>query len=333
MSETLHTPSGLPFVWDYSTNKGRVVASWIKLESGLELDFTFQEETMWTRFSSRLGFCSEYQTNDEAFNNRIFVMSDSSAFRQRLTLDSKLRHAVTAAFNAGVREICFKKGYFVARLSQNMREPDMAQAEIVVKALMEMRESLRALADEPDALHVKSRTLRRIYLAIYIAFTCGSIGLLVMDGIHNYVQIDWAAFWPVWARYAVCIFVPFLILMRALVGGTSYGHKIFMQFLVFGLLSGLVAVGAGVLWVNGQYDRSEPYIYRQPIISKHTTRHKNSTSYYVTVANWHDAGDTRSISVSSGEYSTMQPGMVLLLVTKEGYLNIEWISAYKAVNK
>jgi len=59
----------------------------------------------------------------------------------------------------------------------------------------------------------------------------------------------------------------------------------------------------------------------------YSTRHKNSTSYYLMLKSWRSSEPTVEVKVPALVYQTTSVGRTATITTKSGWLGWEWVVA------
>ena len=121
----------------------------------------------------------------------------------------------------------------------------------------------------------------------------------------------------------------YLTLIVIMFNRTSYAMLLLRDFLLFGILSFAIFASQAYRSINIDLDKQEPVIQKVEVLGKRISRSSKSTSYYVTISDWRQAGKRHSLSVTSGIYhSTPEKGQISIKVHK-GRINDEWIEFSK----
>src|SRR5260221_10884429 len=128
------TPSGQSYGWSYTPRtRNSPPRSQLSIDAKLPADFRVVEECWFHRFAKWMGFASEFQTGDDAFDASCYIYSDDASFSNSLR-GSNLRQRIRAIFEIG-NELSGRDGKLIVTMREASRAPDPTIADSVVREL------------------------------------------------------------------------------------------------------------------------------------------------------------------------------------------------------
>jgi|GEM_PF-2101149 len=318
------------FLWEYEISSGRrhrrPVASRLGISASIPFAFAVEQERWTHRLSKWFGFCEEFQTEDNDFDQHVFIISDDKLFQQKLQNNIELHQLIVRAFAQGARKIYSSSGYLIIQLKEIQPEPHPDMAESLTALLYDIKRHLGSSVAPPQEHETRLPTKLIIGKALPVFLLMAAMVTLIINLVMGFTIIDWEPMWPLLRDTSIAAILGILIAIYGLFHNSSYGHEVLMRFLAIGSWSTVLA-SLTVLWfVNCQYDASEPQVYNQPALEKYTTRSKRVTHYHIRIANWHRPEKTIAVDVPYNLYASIRIGDQIRIFARPGYLGMEWIS-------
>lgn len=316
--------------WRIEAGKNRPPSFHVSIDCATDGEFRLVRETGALRLFKRLGVSAEVQTGDRAFDQAVYVLSDTPAFTRSALLDARRREAVQRLQGLGFTEVVLAAGRLEARI-RPLRDPAHGSPEVVEEAVRQLGvlgqglERLQATAT-PDAGWKARR------LAVY-AFSIGTaIGGLatVMWGVNAFRPLDGLQVFLDSLRLGLAALLAFGMLALMWLRGRSSSH-IHLSVTLGVSLIGIPALAAGGLLVlNGLLDDGPASEHGAPVLHKRWSRSKSSTTYYATVKSWRAGRRAEEIRIDHSTYQRASPGRSRLVVaTSAGRFGYEWVADYR----
>jgi len=118
-------------------------------------------------------------------------------------------------------------------------------------------------------------------------------------------------------------FLILLVMLRLLYRNIEKGnkHRVLIYFVI--LTNVAIYSFAAVYGINCVYDKSNPKIYRLPVVNKSIYKGRHTT-YYLKVKSWRKENHSEEISVTKDQYNTTRIGDTVKLDRQQGLLEIPW---------
>jgi hypothetical protein len=287
------------------------------------------------RFFTKLGISRQIKTGDAAFDQEFYILSDETDFATGYFSDPQKRQAVSEIFAMGFTDVKHDGKIMEARLSPFKMSDEVDPAVITVP--LASLNLLAAMPSTPFQYHpyelspqgANFKMLRVVAFAVPILASIAAIVTLVW-GMAVFEPLDAGALFLDSLKYSVPTLVLFLWLAVRWVRGRSGSHRELLVILGLSLVAFPLAGFGGQTSLNGWLDASPPVPHQTLVVKKHTTKNKNSTSYYVSLRSWRDARTTEKLSVHEALYNQVTPGKtVITAVTRAGHFGFEWWVSYR----
>jgi hypothetical protein len=293
-------------------------------------EFQMTVETWFDKMCKRLGIATEVQTGDEKFDDECYIRSDTPEFTAAYLTDPVKRIAILDLRRFNFKDVSLTDGKLTAKWTgfnpDTDDRPDL-NADVAARLLILAR---NLPAEQPEFAH---RTGAHRKLGQFVLWTGLILFALTAIGIAAFPPVETGEL--LFRAAAVLLAWPLFAYISAyLLSGTSRSHNAWGALMLGSLLLFPPGCAGTIGLLNGLLDSSPEVAHDALITDKYTTRSKNKTNYNVRVASWRDPGETVSFRVSSSEYGTVAPGRSQMhVVTRAGWLGVEWIKSKRVVSK
>jgi TonB family protein len=305
------------------------------------LRIVMRRESEFDRLAQIVGIAHEWKTQDERFDQSIYVVSDDVEMLQALSRNATLRNDIcelladpaVEALHCGFGSIWVDCKSSVAGASSN---EDSVIGEKVARRLWKTLDPVRA---QFEALQLqewrneRDPAFRQEQLFLGIAALVGILGALAMlttlgvdlprplveSGIVRHAGVA-----------ALATSVVLALALFAILGRTSRTHLVLLEiFLVAG--PGAWLIGESYYQqFNQNADRAPPAEFVTRIAGKHYSRSRRSTSYYISVDHWPDTRIDRTLQVTFAVYKRLSRGQCVDFELHPGALGDLWLRAIKS---
>ncbi len=293
--------------------------------------FQIKKETAFDRFFKKIGLCKEIQTQDEQFDKKYYISSDTVPFTTYFFSKSKNRQVVDQLQGMGFNEVVHngkemmvrcvpfrpKSGYDVSRLDQ------------AATLLNELTQNI-PLAPSPETFSDTPWKRNRILafavpiLLDIIAFTALIVGLVTYRPLDGFPLVLESL------KYSVPSLVFFTWFAFQLLKGRSSSHREFIVVFMLSIFGFLMAGAGGAVFLNGYLDKSDPMLHETVVVDKYISRSDKSKSYYMRVQSWRPGEKTERVRVSYSEYRRIEPDKTEVSVTtRSGRFGYEWLVGFE----
>lgn len=319
------TRAGRPYLWEHKTSRRhRAVASRIGIAAPAHFRFLLEKERFSHRITKLLGFCREFQTENQEFDTHVYILSDDPHFQQRLQSSHEVQRLVMRAFDHGVRDIRATGQYLVARLRNPVATPPEEELEPILDALhavQKIQES--AVFHSPSRwLQVAAHVFRRLPLILML----WALAAFLICQLLDYQIIDWRPLWPIGGEITAVLLLIVLTAIWVLFRNSSEGHAVLLSYLYLTSWSSPLCIAALLWFANCHYDTTPPEIHQREVQAKYSRHSRKSASYYLQIQHWEDASRMLELRISRSFYHQIQTGDVARIVSRRGWLGMEWVA-------
>jgi hypothetical protein len=159
-----------------------------------------------------------------------------------------------------------------------------------------------------------SRSRRCAYPSLDLTFAVSAFGVVSVGSVFGHL----VSLWPV--VYAAIL--PGLLVAGIFVGLVPYIRRSMLLWLFF-LVFGLFYSGGAIVFANAYYDHSPVTLHWSKVVGKYVS-HGKHTSYHLDLSPWLDGDETESVTVPANFYQAKNVGDPVGVLTRPGYLKIEW---------
>lgn len=299
----------------------------LSVDAKTTADFKIARENAAHRIAKMLGFATEFQTRDETFDSKFYIVSDDPQFCHQLSGNATLKKAVSTVFINGAISMDASRGRLTAHMPVNHYPLQQHMLAEMIGALHDMAQHAGGGTSIPNLGRVNLATQAKIAIWLFpIVLMLSIVGIFLAP----YQVVD-NGLAMMSVTYAIIPVLVGLVLIRQVFGQSSRGFSVLVSFLLAGIPATGIATYHTLYYVNTRYDASEASIHERRIINKYSKRNKDSTSYYVEIEGWEQGMKPYSIRINRMTYDYATPGGFVRLRTHPGHLGFEWIESFEVL--
>jgi hypothetical protein len=297
---------------------------------------TIRREAWYDRLARRIGLVAEFQTGDPLFDKSYFFDTDRDDVFLPYLSEASRRQQIDALYNMGfpVREITFRRKDL--RIVLSPLHGDAIAAVPVEKYLEELlnlstgipSSGYAALYSTPLSSANRRSPLPRFVLALIFLL----LGLLIVGGavalgfgMNQYEPLGNRLIQRALA-FSAPVALVFLCIVFRWIRGRSSSHRIFLFILIFSVIGFPIAFTGGAVTTNGYLDQGIETSREVLVVDRSYTRNKNTHTYYLSFPSWQRPGEIDRLSVSVDFFRAVRQGDGIIIRTKPGYWQEEWIA-------
>jgi hypothetical protein len=327
-----------PYEYSVARGKGGYIA---RVRIALALPdtqrFVLRRERLFDRAAKWLGIAREWQTNDPAFDDAVFILADDPQFLGALSADGALRRAAARLFsNPQVDSIHCSRGRLwvsLRRIEAGLRSRSDEEigdllASGIEPDLARLRERLAA-AGSFSWTGSRDPAEEREHWLLLSTSVIGIAGILAFfwgEGIGLPRQLVYTAIESRATSLTVIVAATLLALLILFIGRSSRTHLVLIEILLVALPGAWMSGRVLYTLENERLDRSPPTVHLARVADLYTHRGR-STSYYLVVDRWPDERFDRTLQVRAALYQRLQPGLCTRFDLHPGYFGDPWLSA------
>ena len=300
--------------------------------------FVLRREGRLDRLAKRFGIAQEWQTGDDQFDSKVFILSEDPALLETLSADREMRTLITTLleFHKGGELDCAKGRLWfdVTTGDIDSELTDEAVSEMVAReiqpTLAKLRDRIARIAAGDWEAHRDPALGRKVWLVgISAALAAlGIIGLLV-EFIYDRNQIVLEEIPHLSAWITASIISALLAATFLWLGRRPHTHAVLLDVFLAALPGAWLASNAGLTWFNEKYDVYAPRHVAVRVDRMWTTKHKGRTKYHLALSNWPDVRGKNEVVVRQAEYQLAYVGGCIGVIWHAGRLGDGWISGYE----
>jgi hypothetical protein len=321
------TYDGVPYFVSLRKRKRRITG----FRLGVELSapwFRLHRESFVDRLFKAFGLATEPQTQDPAFDDRVYVGSDDDRLEALLRTSSEARGAILAALDGGFTRIR-SDGAVLWLSSDQPREP-MEHELRLITALRKALAPLTGARRRTDPFLWKTILLEGLVWSV-IGYAVAAVPELITHQVSPHVRPMALVVPGLWAAGAA--YLALIGLTAALMRGSARGH-IFLLESALALVFALPPAGIqGFADANRALDRKEPVLIQRTILRTEERVHRGRRgrrwfSYHLHIEG--ASGDPFDvptvIDVDRAVYSQAGVGAQANLLIRPGFFGHPWYS-------
>lgn len=308
-------------------------------------DFTLRRERFTDRLAKALHLVREFQTQDERFNEAVYVGADERGIVEWLDHDAEARGKFLDLLAMQPQEYTritiIAAGRGALTVSALAKPPmftsapsdlGLLVATAVIPDLKSTLDRLQAFA----ASEVDPSAFRDPYAVGVRTLTGLTLGLILVPFVIFFLgqlqapQVALATNWFT-DKHTLAATAAVICSMAAvgvlLLWGSARLHTVVAPLVLVGGIGTLFAAPALIREVNAEWDTSTPQRYPAQVLNRYMThgRH-NSTSYHLWLTDWHSQRDHRELQVDAATYNELMEGDAVVVSERQGYLGERWLS-------
>lgn len=304
-------------------------------------DFTLKHETWLDRLSKYLKLNRECQTKDDAFDERIYIVSDNSQLCERMVTDKKLREAIFEIFltkhlySIEIDQIvCFN-----GRLSVNASvkgkmesDPKLPMLKHIGLELILLSHFFPSMGDKNKSVFREIGTWREMIARTVIGALIANGGFAIYWTLssQNTGLVKPIEIMPLSLKIGAVLSIVFITIILLLFRKSSHQIIASPKMIGFGVLGILLTTIVEVKDVNVYFDSSNPKIVNCRVLSKEVVVQKSSggrtTIYHMLYT------DRGSFGVRPALYEEAKSDDIYRIYNRKGYLGYEWIEKIELVS-
>jgi hypothetical protein len=307
-------------------------------------EFTLRREKFTDRLAKALHVVREFQTQDERFDEAVYIGADERGIDEWLAHDAEARRkfldllAMQPQEYTRITAIAASRGALT--LSAQAKPPmftsvpndlGLLVATAVIPDLKSALDRLQAFA----ASDVDPIAFRDPYVVGVRTLTWLTLGLLLVPFVLFFLlqlqapQLELATNYFT-NRYALAA-TAVVVCTLAAVGvpqlwGSARMHTVLAPLVLVGGLGTLIVAPALIHEINAEWDISTPQRYPAQVLNRYMTHGKNSTHYYLWLTDWHSQRDHQELRVDAAIYNELMEGDAVVVSERDGYLGERWLS-------
>lgn len=295
----------------------------LRVATASKIDLQINRENWFDRLCKSLGIAREFQTGNRPFDDAWYLRGEiDTRFGMQLK-QGELRGQIHQLMSAGFTELRHKPGWLQLDWTGFDPGKHAMPGEAEVTALAAVGGALPAASNAP----IPRQTAAKVALW---AFVIGFGACFVLGLAYPPVR-EWDL-WRLVLPAAALSFAMFAWTAAFVLRGYSRSHDHWILLALASLLCCTIGSRGLLGWWNGHDDPS-PVVAQQAQVADHwTTRHKNRTTYRVSVPDWKRDGAYLQYRVSPQEYEQIARGARTFEVrTQAGRLRVEWELGYRVL--
>lgn len=346
-TEPSGTANGIPCNFRQQTvSRSNQVTVTVQIPCDERFEFTLRRENVTDRIAKALRLVREFQTQDERFDEAVYIGADESGFDEWLAEDPEARKefldllALEPQEYTRVTRINASRGTLtlsaLAKPPMFQRAPSdlaltVAQASVAgLKACCDRLQAFASSRADPSAFldpyAVRIRTLSSLTLGLFIVPFVLVFFLLRLQAPR--VEFATNAFADRYVFEAMgAVLCVLIVVTLVLLGRSARLHMVLLPLLFSGAIGTVFAAPAFIREVNADWDQSAPHRYPATVLYRHAT-HGRSSAYYLWLSDWHSRSDHRELRVDAATFNELTEGDTVTVSEREGYLGRPWISDF-----
>jgi hypothetical protein len=327
-----------------SASRGNKVWVTVALPCDERFEFTLRRELFTDDLAKFLGLVREFQTQDQPFDEAVYIGADERGIHDWLAQDADARKTFVTLLSlkpqeyTRVRAITASRGKITLSALANPpmfeKAPNdigLAVATACVPALQSCVDRLEAFASgDPDPA-----AFRDPYAAAVRTLSYFSAGLVAVPAVSLLltqlqtppVELATNPLWDKDSLAAISMVVCGLAAIAvSLLWGSTRLHTVLLPLLLCGALGTVLSVPLLIREENAEWDSSTPMRYSTQVLRRYETHGRSRTFYHVWLADWHSETDHQELRVDRATYNGLRDGEAVIVSERSGYLGRRWIS-------
>jgi len=306
-------------------------------------EFTLRREGFTDSLAKTFGLVREFQTQDERFDEAVYIGADERGFDEWLAQDADARQAFLDLLGLEAQEytrvtaITASRGTLrllaLARPPMFSSAPDDLALTVAtacaprLKSCVDRLQAFASTAVYPAAFRdpyaVTVRTLSSLTAGLMLV----PLALLLLLQLQT-PNVEFATN-PFFDRYTgatiVAVVCGLLVVAFPMLWGSARLHTVLVPLLLCGAMGSVIAAPPLIWEVNAEWDQTTPQRYLTQVLRRYVTSGKH-TAYYVWLSDWHLESDHQELRVDEATYNDLKEGDPVTVSERAGYLGRRWIS-------
>jgi hypothetical protein len=246
--------------------------------------FRLTHESWIDRVCKKIGFATELQTGDAAFDSSVYIACDSPLFHAAVKDTPDIRNAVTTLMQMGAKSLTSNGKKLTVRLPGD-RSSELPIATLLVKLTSLLRaEESRVMTLRRDPFLAKAVAIEAVIwgLSAYTVLGVSASFASQRDLYFNLFPVFVKSFWVGGA-----LTIGLVLLIRLILKGSSRSHRIIIESAIALGLSLPFAAYHIVSDVNISLDTHAPVVVERKILGTrmktHRSRRGRSYTYHLNI--------------------------------------------------
>ena len=327
----------LPYQYKVVKNDKAINELIIGIDAPDGYDYLLKHENTVDRFFKAIGVSVEHQTGNEAFDDKVYIVSDNRQFQRQLTANGPIVDGMLKIFNFGrtyhcrVQEMRHYSGRLWIKFSTEHRFNERRIPALASRIVP----SLHTIVDELQRIPLTASAGWKDPFAFKAALLlAASSALAVNGGIQVYrfvyttypVTMDTDRLFHDALLLGGGIVAALLVFSFFYVGRSARAHLVFLELLIVGSFGAVLTAYEQLNDLNMEMDASTGKAYETMLARKHAIHsRRSSTRYYAYLSDWHHPAGLIEVKIPGSLYHAIMPGDQLVVTEKSGYYRYRWI--------
>jgi hypothetical protein len=343
--DSAHVIHGVPCdVKQVRASRSKQVTVTVAIACDERFEFTLRREQFTDRIAKALHLVREFQTQDERFDEAVYIGADERGIAEWLNHDAEARQKfldllimqpqeytriTSIAASRGALTLSALASPPMFTSAPDDLGPLIATAVVPdLKASLDRLQAFAASDVDPSAFRdpyaVGVRTLSWLTIGLILV----PVVLFVLLQLQSpQVELATNPFMDKNALAAIAGVVGTLAAVGvALLWGSARLHTVLVPLVLAGGISTLFDAPALVRELNTQWDHSTPQRYPAQVLNRYITHGRHSTFYHLWLTDWHSERDHQELRVDASTYNELVKGDAVVVSEREGYLGERWLT-------
>lgn len=300
--------------------------------------FILKNETDSDLNAKRNGISTEFQTGNDEFDNRIYIISDIKSINNTFK-DAKLQDLILSIFydttyGCTLTKIILENGRLWISLSagKNVAPNNIDYiSHTLLDRLSIINNILMKRLMKVPIPNDKSKLTYNKYTALSMSIFIYGILLYAAHSFYEIYHLDIDAEHILLLSTSISIAVIGMLLFLAIktINKSSRTHTLLYNILIFAGLGIFSTSYFTISYANVFFDSSAQTEYTTTVIDKHSEHGKRRDSYWITIKT--NDNITFNLPIGAGEYDNFNPSDKIKVIEHLGYFHAHWISDYKKI--
>jgi hypothetical protein len=302
-------------------------------------DFSLRSETWFDRLGKKFGVCSEHQVGHDAFDKKIYIVSDDNQLCVQLARDTRLVTLILKLFMTGInvkgkiKEIRCKSGLLSVSYGakDDYTGPSPALEREIVPHLARMADEIKQVPRGSrwrDPFAVKAS----IILAISSVMVIGGL-ILSLIPYRKYIPftVDTDLLWRDSILLGLSIVLALVAVTIILLRRGARTHLVLIEILFFGTFGAISTAYSTLSHINMGLDTGAESEFVVKLEEKYREGGRKYREYAFLMRDWNKEVAFRDVTVSLDYYSGASVGDKIVIRQKPGYLGYRWVEAMSSI--
>lgn len=298
--------------------------------------FVARQRGSFDSFGVRIGLSIPLATEDESFNQQVYIETDHPRALEMFFAKAGNRQAVLDTLNLGFDKVtCSPTGMSAewTRYQPDIKDTLPLGEETAVRLAFLSQggtgiQTLEINTMEPVAAGPQA-FFKTGLSTLLVGVIAVSLVVLLVVAFHPPEPLRYFDLFSLSMKWLIILFPSYLILTFYFLRGRTTSHKDWAVCAILGLLVQIGYIPWTLHLVNIWADSSPETTFQGGVLSKHTQNNKNKVNYYVLIPSRTNPASKHEFQVTPNVYQSCDPGTPFKLVTHSGYLGMEWVKTFE----